>query len=176
MMYFNIFFEIQFFWSCKPPLWTDRSLFENLPKSIKNHEKSWKIMKILILDFFSKSSFRNIRLIDFFFWKEFFVVKISTTNKFFQKKNRTSQNIMKTDFHEFSIIMIISKIIAPEGWISIFSMISKKSGKSVFWIFWGIEFFFWKNLFVVEISSRNKFYQRKKSTPQNIRKPDFAVF
>ena len=45
--------------------------------------------------------------------------------------------------------------------------------KSSFRIFWGVEIFFWKKNFVVKISTTKKFSQKKVSTDQNFRKPDF---
>ena len=125
----------------------------------KIHPKSSKIVKIVIMTF-SKSPFRNIWLIESFFYKDFFVVEISTTDIFFQKKNPSPQNFPKTDFGEFSIVLVISKIHSPSGNCLVF-MIFRKSRKSRFWIFWGVEFFFWKNLFVLLIFT-TKFFSRKK--------------
>ena len=72
-----------------------------------------QIAKIMI---FSKSIFRNIRLVEFFFWKKNFLVLMGTKNFFFQKKKSTPQNIWKTDFRDFSKIVITFKIWWQEQW------------------------------------------------------------
>ena len=61
----------------------------------QNHRKSWK-SKIFAKS--RKSDFRKISVVEIFFWKENFVVQISTTDFFFQKKIPTPQNIRKLNF------------------------------------------------------------------------------
>ena len=50
------------------------------------------------------------------------------------------------------------------------------SRKSAFRIFWVVGFFFWKKISVVLIFTKKKFFQKKNSTPQNIRKLYFQIW
>ena len=59
-----------------------------------------QIAKIVIL---GKSIFRKFRAVEFFFRKDFFVVKISTTKKSFQKINPTPLIFQKMAFREIMI-------------------------------------------------------------------------
>ena len=117
----------------------------------KNEVKSWILLPfappIRILrfsDFARKSSFGIFWGVENFFWKIFFVVKISTTKKFFRKKFSTHQNIQNPDFRE-----ITKNRLRDQNLVENLGFYAKiwKSGKSGFRKFWSVGFFFWINFF-----------------------------
>ena len=116
---------------------------------------------------FRKSGFRKFWSVGIFFWKKNLVVLIFTTKRFFQKKFSTPQNIRKLDFQRKNWCWQNR----PMHQNSHFSLNSTKkfvkSRKSNFWIFWGVEIFFWQNFFV-ELMSSTEFFFRKKFRPLKI--------
>ena len=137
-------------------------------------EKRWSKTRSTKTRILEKSPNGNFWVVGFFFWENFFLVKISTTRKIFLPKNLTLQNIRKIDFHGFSKIEFWTNHIPtarplPFMIIKIFEI----SRKSVFRIFWVVQFFGRKNFLVVLIFSTKFFFQKKNPTTQHFSLSDF---
>ena len=119
-----------------------------------------------------KSVFRKFWVVGKKIWKNFFLVKISTTKNFFQKKNPMRQNFRKSDFQ----ILAEGSKSEISGYPKLkraICQIFRITGISIFRKFRGVGKKFWKNFFLVKISTKNFFFRKKNPITQNIRIADF---